>query len=126
MGNRAGQYGVAALATGLVRVFIRADGVGDAERGMSVEATSKSDRMWGCVVGLVASLPVLFPFRVGPAMLFLMPSALSMDNKPSHALYGSTSRPLFLFAQMTGTEGALRIYLRAWRRMIGADPAVRR
>ena len=93
---------------------------------MSDEATGKFGRTWVYCVGLVALLPMLYLFSVGPATVLLMRSTLSIDNKPWRSLYASTFGPLFFFAQMTDTEGVLRSYQGAWIRMAGHDPTVLR
>ena len=87
---------------------------------MSDEATGKSGKPWIYVAGLLASLPLLYALSVGPATALLIRSTFSRD---SSSLFASTYKPLFSFAEVSGTDGIVRIYQDAWLRVADIDPA---
>ena len=87
---------------------------------MSDEATSKPGKTWIYVAGILASLPLLYALSVGPATALLMRSTSSRENS---SLFASTYKPLFSFADVSGTDGIVRVYQDAWLRVAGIDPA---
>ena len=87
---------------------------------MSDQTTSKSGKTWIYVAGILASLPLLYALSVGPATALLMRSTFSRANS---SLFASTYKPLFSFAEASGTDGIVRIYQDACLRLAGIDPA---
>jgi|GEM_PF-1350543 len=90
---------------------------------MSDEATSKSGKTWLYVVGFLVLLPLLYVLSVGPAMVAVLRSPLTSG---SAAAFSATYGPLFIAAQVTGTDGALNSYVDTCIGFTGMDPTILR
>ncbi len=87
---------------------------------MSDAATGKSGKTWLYVVGILASLPLLYVLSVGPSTVFLGRSALTPSvgsvGPSVGSVFYTAYDPLFWFADMTETKPMLKAYMTAWVR----------